>query len=259
VDLFFSDKIFAIASFGVVIEHFLRRLVEQIPICNDAIILPAILGKKAALLDPLALYHDGKKQAGLGLPLIEKKLGISRFQYYQFGTEMPGADGQMRASHGRSQDRRLAVIKCAAEAIERDYMVRYFQKAGPNETAQSFHLTEEGFSTGEPRTIQIPPQGLRTSNDWALRATQAEASQGAIMEALERHLLLKSFLRFGWKGFRVVQEIKSEEMTILFLTSRFSASALIAGLVVAQSPLYPDDFVPLFHNRKLGLEATRYI
>jgi hypothetical protein len=177
--------------------------------------------------------------AGLGAPLIERNLGVSGFRYHQFATLIPTVDGYSRPAHGRSQNRRIAAIKCAAEAIEREFAVRYFKSAPSHVPAIRFEITSEGFSSSDSVDVEIPPFGLRTSNGWAVHRSGDRAKTNAIMEALERHLLLKSFLKYGWDGFRVVQEIQNEEIRLFFLTSKLSVAGHVAGLVAAHSPLYP--------------------
>ncbi len=64
------------------------------------------------------------------------------------------------------------------------------------------------------------------------------ACKKARLEAIERHLLLKSFCQFGWKGFSPLKQIQSDEISLQFLISRYKTQDLAAGLIVAQSPKF---------------------
>ena len=80
---------------------------------------------------------------------------------------------------------------------------------------------------------------MRNSNGWAVHSTKAQAETKALAEAIERHLLLKSFFILGWKGFNRVQDIQADGMRLRLLTSRFSTNGQIAGIVAAQSTNLP--------------------
>jgi hypothetical protein len=153
--------------------------------------------------------------AAQGFPIQERRLSLGDFSYYQFSALFPLGQRET-TSHGRSEVRRLAALKCASEAVERRFMA-------------------EGFST----SASFVPSGLRTSNGWAVRQEEAAATEAAYREALERHLLLKSFCRYDWAGFKLVNRIESPEASLYFLTSLFTTDRMISGLVAAKSPHYP--------------------
>jgi len=151
--------------------------------------------------------------ADLGFPLLEKRLKLGSIEYFHFSSCFEVADGRTAYSFGSDQNRMVAALKCAAEAIERMEMVKYF--------------------TNQPDRV---PRTLRNSNGWAVHQSVARAHLKAELEAIERHLLLKSYLAHNWQGFRFIQSINSDEVTLKLLTSRYVAQGLIAGIVVAQSP-----------------------
>lgn len=150
-----------------------------------------------------------------GVDLFEFERSIGGFRYYQFVARFIDEKGQSRSSFGRSQDRTIAAVKCAAECVERKTMLDF-------------------FSHGD----QILPKELRTSNGWAVHRSAVEAKTAAMQEALERHLLLKSFLKNGWSGFDLVNRITHDEIEIFFLRAIYQTKDTAAGLVVAKSPLY---------------------
>lgn len=151
-----------------------------------------------------------------GAPMSENVLRVGELAYYQFSSSFKTRTGRYCGAFGRSQDRRTAAIKCAAEFIERKVMLDFFFESGESLLPSSFH----------------------TSNGWAVHFDRDEAQRRAYLEALERHLLLRSYLEFRWQGFRLVQKIEGAEMDLYFLLSRYSADGFVSGLVATKSPHY---------------------
>lgn len=152
-----------------------------------------------------------------GAPMNESVFRLGALSYFQFSSSFKTNTVRHCGAFGRSQDRKMAAIKCVAEFVERKAMMDFFSDRGNDLLPASFH----------------------TSNGWAVHFERAEAQKRSYLEALERHLLLLSYLKFGWNGFRLIQKIESSELDLYFLLSRFSAEGFISGLVAAKSPLYP--------------------
>lgn len=152
--------------------------------------------------------------SSLGIPIFEKRHNLGGFSYFHFEAQFKTADGRQCSTHGRSQNRKLAAVKAAAECIERKFLTEFYIELGDDETI---------------------PRSLRTSNGWAIHRTLDEAKNAALSEAKERHLLLKSFFTFGWNGFHLVQKIESEGTDLYFLLTRFRLENYASGIVVAKS------------------------
>ncbi|MBX3039565.1 MAG: hypothetical protein KF789_02505 [Bdellovibrionaceae bacterium] len=151
-----------------------------------------------------------------GAPLSENIYRVGALSYFQFSSAFKTESGRLCGAFGRSQDRKVAAIKCAAEFIERKAMLDFFSSSGADLLPSSFH----------------------TSNGWAAHFNKEEAQSRSYLEALERHLLLLSYLKFGWRGFRLVQKIESDSIDLYFLVSRYSAGGFASGLVAAKSAQY---------------------
>jgi hypothetical protein len=154
----------------------------------------------------LRWYADSKN------PILETELQVGGFKYFHFSSSFSAADGRSAHSFGNDIERRLAILKCAGEALERQAMVHYFL-----EHAARF------------------PKAVRNSNGWAVHFSAEKAKRKALLEAIERHLLLRSYVDFGWQGFVPVQKIEAEELTLHLFTSRYTCEDVCAGLVVATS------------------------
>jgi len=150
-------------------------------------------------------------------PMSENIFRLGDLSYFQFSSTFKTNTGRYCGAFGRSQDRKIAAVKCAAEFVERKAMLDFFSDHGNKLLPMSFH----------------------TSNGWAAHFDRSEAQKRSYLEALERHLLLLSYLKFGWNGFKLIQKIASSELDLYFLLSRFSTEGFVSGLVMAKSPLYP--------------------
>ena len=64
--------------------------------------------------------------AGQGIPMIESHLKLGGLEYFHFSSLVSLADGRKVGSFGSSIDRKLAALKCAGEAIERQVMAAFF-------------------------------------------------------------------------------------------------------------------------------------
>ncbi|MEN0059829.1 MAG: hypothetical protein AAGB31_13395 [Bdellovibrio sp.] len=164
--------------------------------------------------------------ASLGLNLREQRLRIGDFEYFNFAAFKKMSGGGYLSSHGRSTSRRKAAIKCAAEMIERQFMLDYFQAAHNFTAADSIEAQA------------LPQKDFWTSNGWAVHFDKNTSQRKSLDEALERHLLLKSFLNNQWQGFNPVHQIKNSEIELYFYSSQFSLAEKVAGMVIAKSPLY---------------------
>jgi hypothetical protein len=150
----------------------------------------------------------------------EKRPQLGAFSYYRFQTSFE-IGSRTIVTQGISQYRELAAIKAAAEYVERQTMFSYFDQ--PNGITSAI----------------IPPEELRTSNGWAVHENEEDAIAKASVEALERHLLLKSYLCFGWGGFDLIEQIDATEMRIYLLASRFSTCEKRAAIVATKSAHHP--------------------
>lgn len=186
--------------------------------------------------------------ASLGIQMSEKTFALGQLRYHQFSTlfEIPGHG--LCAAHGRSINRQIAAVKCAAEFVERRVSRQFFQKNAMGPRAQVLaheaHLDRSPPTSPKMRWAPLPPtKSLRTSNGWAVHQSEAQAIESATHEALERHLLLKSFMKWGWAGFNLAQRIPDNGsepgIALSFLTSRLSVGGLVSGMVVAKPRRYP--------------------
>lgn len=150
---------------------------------------------------------------------------------FRFCANLNGSNGLN--GFGRSLDEQTAAIKACAEAVERAVYRVYLKQNGllnlkiaQNESGM--HLTQ----TDEPMPIPSP---FHNSNGWAVGFSPLAAIERARAEALERHLLLLTFLKDGWHGFHEINRLTIEGIEFTSLLSRYTLAGYSAGIGIAKS------------------------
>jgi len=116
------------------------------------------------------------------------------------------------AGHGHDADPVMATLKAAAELVERRAVIDFFSRN---------------------------PEPIQNSNGWAVGFTQKFSEEAAIREALERHILIYTFLRSGWSEFLQVDEKETEMGKAWFLVSPYTQNGHFAGMVIYQDKNFP--------------------
>jgi hypothetical protein len=176
--------------------------------------------------------------ASQDIHMTEEIGNLGGLKFHLFSSAFEGTDGKLISAFGCAEDRKTSAIKCAAESVERKSMDVFFNNCPPFVSAPRISLNPRLVSPQDDVRAPLPPKGMRTSNGWAAHSTAQQAISAACLEALERHLLIKSFYRWGWEGFRLVQQIETDKMQLFFLSTRLTSADYIGGIVIAKSPLY---------------------
>lgn len=175
--------------------------------------------KTDLLLDSFARSFSGG--------LSRKVRDICGLRYFSFTAAEHGPCGRIRAGHGYALIEREALVKCVAELYERRLLTDFFWKT--NSKALD-------FGGGSPPS-QL--KSFQTSNGWAVHFEGVKAAEAAALEALERHILLASYLAFGWRGFTKVDERISDGIRLVSLVTRYTCNGHRAGLVLSKSQEFP--------------------
>ena len=137
---------------------------------------------------------------------------------------------------GRSQDEFTAAVKGCAEAVER----KVYQSHIARKDLLNLDLIEgENFFEINPafNKKSIDPS-FYNSNGWAVGFTKESALERAKIEAIERHLLLYTFLKDGWNGFFIINRMKLDRIELISLVSKYTLAGYSAGIGVAKSPKF---------------------
>ncbi len=155
--------------------------------------------------------------------LIRKEQNIGNLKFFEFTALHKSEVGDTIAGHGQNSDEQLALTKAIAELYERRALKNYFKDLRENYFPKNVPLTYEHSS-------------LRSSNGWAVHFDHAPAKAAAINEALERHILLLSYLKNGWTGFIKIDEQMVDDIKFTSLISRYECNGMKAGMIIAKSP-----------------------
>ena len=121
--------------------------------------------------------------------------------------------GREIAGHGYDSDSSISALKGAAELLERRLVVEYFR--------------------------QHPGEQIRNTNGWAVQFSIPLAVAAARREALERHILLYTYLHAGWNGFSLLDRRAGKNGDAIFLASHFSQNGHLAGMVIYRDHRLP--------------------
>lgn len=117
------------------------------------------------------------------------------------------------AGHGYDPDSSMAALKAAAELVERRAVIEYFRRN--------------------------PQEVLHNSSGWAVHLSRSSAIEAARREAIERHLLLYTYLCSGWSEFVLLDKRSTNNGTATFLVSPYAQNGYFAGLVVYRDNRFP--------------------
>ncbi len=150
---------------------------------------------------------------------------------YRFCANITGIEGM--SGFGRSQDEMTAAVKACAEALERKIYGEFLKQNGSlNLQIQQTLSGMKIESNDHPK--QINPS-FQNSNGWAVGFSSLASIERAKVEALERHLLLLTFIKDGWNGFYEISRTTVDGIEFTSLLSRYTLAGYSAGIGIARS------------------------
>lgn len=108
-------------------------------------------------------------------------------------------NGKESVGTGSSFVQDEAAVIAGMELVERIAARSAFENLA--ESRNEIEISENEIKIHPARTIGLPSRGLWSTNGWAAHFSLSAAIAGAVREALERHILLYTFLKHGWNGF----------------------------------------------------------
>lgn len=139
-------------------------------------------------------------------------------------------------SFGRSEDRKLAAVKATAEIIER-LIFNEFTKTQVMLNL-GIKIKDAGFEVQKSNSPSAIDQLFYNSNGWAVDFSVEKAIERAMREAIERHLLILTFAKYGWDGFFKVDQTQMGHLKFTSLVSKLSVAGFSAGVAICQSSSY---------------------
>lgn len=170
-----------------------------------------------------------------GISFLEEKFNVLGKDIYRFQGSINQNEITFH-SFGRSIDRRLAAIKAAAEIIERLTFNEFTRKAMPLNLSIKIENGQSEIQKSGSLTVIEP--SFYNSNGWAVDFSVEKAIDRALREAMERHLLLLTFAKYGWGGFFEIDETKMNHCQFSSVVSKISLAGFSAGMALCQSSSY---------------------
>ena len=193
---------------------------------SQATTIPNLNSREAQFLDWFAVTYKS--------PGLLKHMQVGNVEYYRNFQSFKCAEESF-ISTGRADNPRLAAIKSAAEFIERWFFIFKRNTILPWETGH-VNINSAGQINYSLESLHAPkiPKRFQTTSGWAVHFSKEEALKNALLELMERHCLLLSFIQSQWNGFQMINELEVDGIIFRSLTSSVHVMGYQAGLVIAE-------------------------
>lgn len=172
--------------------------------------------------------------------VYESDLAIPGQKFFRFAISSTDPDGNQYHGFGRSKDRLKAASIAAGEVIERYAAKRVLKSAKPCQTKHQVNIEDTEISVTESDHLTpLPSPGFHSSNGWAVHFSLKKAIENSVLEALERHTLLYSYLHSGWNGFKRDSQVPFKNQMLTPYVSRFNFGGFAAGIVATEGNEFP--------------------
>ena len=220
---------------------------------NLAVVAPNDIAEVADHRIELLDWMASQNLFGLSIQQDEAQL-LEKHHRFAITAEQ---DGQTSIrGFGRSVDKLTAATIASAECIER-YVSRKLLKEGVR--ASSRVIVEHGvIKTAPGLDSGLPPsKGLHSSNGWAVHFSRELAIQNAAREALERHILLLSFIKYGWQGFHFSKPLVFQDCTVMQGIAPVKVGGFGAGIVLTRGAKAPGATFGYICERQREIETSK--
>lgn len=167
--------------------------------------------------------------------VFESTLDISGQIFYRFSITATDSDGNQYHGFGRSKNRLKSASIATGEVIERYVAKKILKSQIPYYAKHLVSVSDAEISVSAAGgDVSLPSAGFHSSNGWAVHFSLKTAIENSVVESLERHTLLYSFLHSGWNGFNVDQQVPFQGQKLTPYVSRFSFGGFGAGIVATE-------------------------
>lgn len=167
--------------------------------------------------------------------VFESEIEISGQNFYRFSINATDPEGHAYYGIGRSKTRLQAASIAAGEVIERFAATKVLKSNTPFFARHLVNVKDSEISLcALPEMAPLPSNGFHSSNGWAVHFSLKSAIEKSVIEALERHTLLYSYLHSGWDGFYADNQVPFKGQQLTPYISRFSFGGFSAGIVATE-------------------------
>jgi hypothetical protein len=168
-------------------------------------------------------------------PVVVSRVELGTISYHR-AMAVHQSDMAPFVSTGRGQTQAEAVTKAVSEFIERKVFLDHSHMS--SSVRGSCRITTEGeLSTSQSfRPFPEAPPCARTSSGWAVHPLAECAVKNALMELIERHCLVLSYLKNSWCGFNLINETIVEGVRFLSCIATTRVGGVGAGVIIGIVP-----------------------
>lgn len=172
-------------------------------------------------------------EAKAPLRMDERKIG--EHKYFICSSSFDDESGLVVVC-GRGLTKLEAATRCIGEWLERKAVFEFFRSSSETVPAKNIQVHENGdlISIGEVETTLLPME-FWTTNGWAIHTDLNKAQESAVAEALERSLLMSSFLRWGWQGLVEINRMSVDQIEFHSCISRYKTEQFSAGFAISRN------------------------
>ncbi len=172
--------------------------------------------------------------------VIESSINLGGNTFYRFSISARNTAEKEYHGLGRSKNRLTAASIAAGEVIER-FIAKQILKSSEVIRATHCVIIENSEISVKPvsNNIELPSTGLHSSNGWAVHFSLKSAIDNSVTEAMERHILLYTYLREGWSGFHADAQVPFKNQVLTPYISKFSFGGIGAGIVATEGKEFP--------------------
>ncbi len=172
--------------------------------------------------------------------VFESTIDLGGREYFCFSISAIDSDNNEYLGFGRSNSRLEAASIASGEVIERLAAKKILKATEVITTNSVVKIENTEISAAQSKTQTAPPSpGFHSSNGWAVHFSLKSALENSVIEALERHILLYTYLHSGWHGFQIDSQVPFKSQTLTPYISKFSFGGFGAGIVATEGKEFP--------------------
>lgn len=175
-------------------------------------------------------------QAKAPLRMDEKEVGGHKYYLCSSGFE---DSGRFVSVCGRGATKLQAATRCIGEWLERKAAFEFFENISHSFTAYAVSIGSSGGLSISNEKSELPPLPMEfwTTNGWAIHTEKSISVESSFLEALERSLLVSSFLHWGWDGFILAEKTSVDGVDFSSCVSRYRTEHYSAGFSICRDPV----------------------
>lgn len=172
----------------------------------------------------------------LSLSIYENKVQFKEKSFYRYSVQGTTTNGETFSGFGRSQNQITAAITAVMETLER-FICKSVLKSESLQSKLAVIIRDGVISfteTIKSEELGLPTKGFHSSNGWALHFNAKAAAESAVREALERHILLSTYIESEWDGFSFSEPVQYDNRRLIPAMANNTCGGFAAGMVLTK-------------------------